>query len=57
MSQDIVVGPAPLPADVEVLLSDLISRVGERYEFLNGETAAFWHLHLTLTQHLGEGKK
>jgi hypothetical protein len=57
MEKDIIVGQYPLPNDAAQEVSDLIANLCERYEFLNGETAAFWAVSCVLAQHLGEGKK
>jgi hypothetical protein len=53
---DIEVGGNPLPVDARSEVANLISLLGERYEFVNGKTAAYWHLCAILAQHLGEGK-
>lgn len=55
--RNIEVGQVPLPVDARSEVANLISLLGETYEFTNGETAAYWALLLTLSQHLGEGKK
>jgi hypothetical protein len=57
MYQDIPVGQNPLPHDATTAVSDMIAALGERYEFKNGETAAYWHVCYVLAQHLGEGKQ
>ncbi len=54
---DINVGQNPLPTFAQVLLADLITQLGERYQFNRGETAAFWSISMVLAQHLGEGKQ
>ncbi len=53
---DIEVGHNPLPNDASADVSDLISILSERYQFINGEAAAYWHLCAILAQHLGKGK-
>ncbi len=53
----VTVGNIPLPFEAQAEVSNLIKILGEKYEFKNGETAAYFHLCLTLSQHLGEGKK
>lgn len=55
--KNIEVGQVPLPVDARSEVANLISLLGETYEFTNGETAAYWALCFTLSQHLGEGKK
>ena len=57
MEKDIIVGQYPLPNDAAREVSDLIEKLCERYDFPNGETAAFWAVSCILAQHLGEGKK
>lgn len=51
------VGSNPLPLDAQVEVSNLISTLSEKYDFNNGDTAAYWHLCYTLAQHLGQGKQ
>ncbi len=51
------VGNNPLPLDVQVEISNLVSILSEKYEFKNGDTAAYYHLCHTLAQHLGQGKQ
>ncbi len=57
MDKSVNVGNIPLPVYAQAEVSNLIKILGEKYEFKNGETAAYFHLCLTLSQHLGEGKK
>lgn len=54
---DIEVGRNPLPYDAQTEVSELISILSEKYQFKNGETAAFWHVCAILASHLGEGKQ
>ena len=57
MNQEFIVGQNPLPYDASREVGDLIVNLGEQYEFINGETAAYWHVCAILAQHLGVGKK
>jgi hypothetical protein len=57
MNQDIPVGQNPLPYDASELVDDMIGELSERYDFINGQTAAYWHVCYALAQHLGKGKQ
>lgn len=52
-----IVGGSGLPPDAQQAVSDLIAMLGEKYQFRQGETAAFWAIVYTLAGQLGEGKK
>lgn len=52
-----IIGGTGLPLDAHQAVSDLISVLGEKYQFRRGETAAFWAIAYTLAGQLGEGKK
>ena len=54
---DIEVGKNPVPLDVSLDVANLIDILRERYEFTQGETAAYWNLCFTLAQHLGKVKQ
>lgn len=41
-----------LPRHAQKSLCYLLNVLGERYDFKNGETAAYWHIHSVLLQHL-----
>ena len=49
---DIEVGQNSLPYDAQTEVSELISSLGEKYQFKNGETAAFWHVCAILALHV-----
>lgn len=49
------VGSSGVPHDVEIEVSDLITRLAERYQIKNGTTAAFFHVCATLSNHIGDG--
>lgn len=51
------VGETGLPHDVQVELSDFVARLEERYDFNHGEVAAFYHMAIVLSEHLGKGKE
>ena len=53
---DIEVGKNPVPLDIALEVKKLIDILGKRYEFTNGETAAYWNLCFTVTQNLGKVK-
>jgi hypothetical protein len=57
MTNDVIVGQNPLPYDAQQEVSNMIAILGEKFDFKNGETAAFWHVCFTLANHLGEGKQ
>lgn len=50
------IGTTGLPLLAHNELSDLIKKMSEIYEFKHGATAAFWHIALALSCHLGEPK-
>lgn len=54
---DIEVGQIDLPVDARTEVANLVSLLGETYDFVNGKTAAYWALCCILSQHLGEGKQ
>lgn len=53
---DLIVGGS-VPADVLQEVADLISVLGEKYYFQQGDTAAFWAVVYTLAGQLGEGRE
>lgn len=55
--RDVEVGQIDLPADARTEVANLVSLLGETYDFVNGKTAAYWALCCILSQHLGEGKQ
>jgi len=55
---DVVVGGTPgMPAEALNELKDLIARLNEQFYFKNGATAAYWHLAIALSEHIGEGRE
>ena len=54
---DVVVGQNPLPIGAQNEVTKMIGALSDRYEFQNGETAAYWHVCFILAKHLGEEKK
>ena len=54
---DPIVGGTGLPLDAQQAVSDLIAMLGEKYNFRQGETAAFWAVAYTLAGQLGEVKE
>jgi hypothetical protein len=57
MNDEIEIGNNNLPKDAEIMFSDFLAQLSEKYEFVNGETAAYWHLSSVLLQHLGRGRE
>lgn len=55
-TSDPFIGGVDLPYQALTELGDFVFRLGERYEWNHGQTAAFYSLAAALSGHLGKGR-